>query len=56
MQLCLGQKFGIEHAIHSRRHSFDDPEKEAILLIDAQNAFNVLNRRTALENVKALCP
>ena len=56
MQLCLGQKCGIEHAIHSLRHSFDDPENEAILLIDAKNAFNVLNRRTALENVKALCP
>ena len=56
MQLCLGQKCGIEHAIHSLRHSFDDPENEAILLIDAKNDFNVLNRRTALENVKALCP
>ena len=56
MQLCLGQKCGTEHAIHSLRHSFDDPENEAILLIDAKNAFNVLNRRTALENVKALCP
>ena len=56
MQLCLGQKCGIEHVIHSLRHSFDDPENEAILLIDARNAFNVLNRGTALENVKALCP
>ena len=56
MQLCLGPKCGIEHAIHSLRHSFDDPENEAILLIDAKNAFNMLNRRTALENVKALCP
>ena len=55
MQLCLGQKPGIEHAILSLRHSFDDPENEAILLIDAKNAFNVLNRRTALDNVKALC-
>ena len=44
MQLCLGQKCGIEHAIHSLRHSFDDPKNEAILLIDARNAFNVLNR------------
>ena len=56
MQLCLGEKCGIEHAIHSLRHSFDDPENEAILLIDAKNAFNVLNKQTALENVKALCP
>ena len=56
VKLCLGQKCGIEHAIHSLRHSFDDPENEAILLIDAKNAINVLNRRTALENVKTLCP
>ena len=56
MQLCLGQKCGIEHAIHLIHHSFDDPENEAILLIDANNAFNVLKRRTALEKVKALCP
>ena len=56
MQLCLGQKCGIEHAIHSLRHSFDDPKTEAILLVDANDAFNVLNRRKALENVKALCP
>ena len=56
MPLCLGQKCGIEHAIHSLLHSFDDPENEAILLIDAKNAINVINRQTALENVKALCP
>ena len=55
MQLCLGQKCCIEHAIHSLRQSYD-PENEVILLIDAKNAFSVLNRRTALENVKALCP
>ena len=55
-QLCVGQKCGIEHAIHSHRHSFDDPEIEAILPIDAENAYKVLNRGTALENVKALCP
>ena len=54
MHLCLGQKCGKEPAIHSLRQSFDDPENEAILLIDAKNAFNVLKRRTALENV--LCP
>ena len=56
MQLCLGQKCGIDHAITSIPHSFDDPENEAILLIDAKNGFKVLNRRTVLENVKALCP
>ena len=56
MQLCLGQKCGIEHAILSLRRSFDDPENESIPLIDAKNAIIELNRQTALENVKALCP
>ena len=56
-QLCLGQKCSIEHAIHALCHSFDDdPEKEAIILIDAKNAFNVHNRQKALENVRSLCP
>ena len=54
MQLRLGQKCNIEHAIHLLRHSFDDPENEAILLIDAKNSYNVLNRQTELQNVKAL--
>ena len=56
IQLCLGQKCGIEHAIHSLRKAYSDPENEAILLIDAQNAFNSLNRNLALENIKKLCP
>ena len=56
IQLCLGQKCGIEHAIHSLRKAYDSPEVEGILLIDAQNAFNSLNRDLALKNVDILCP
>ena len=56
MQLFLCQKCSIKHAIHSFSHTFDDPENEAILLINAKNALNVLNGQTALENVKTLCP
>ena len=29
---------------------------EAILLVDAENAFNNLNRTAALTNIKELCP
>ena len=54
-QLCLGQKCGIEHAIHSLREEFAKPDVQAILLIDAKNAFNSLNRVLALENIKELC-
>ena len=53
-QLCMGQRCGIEHAIHSMRANFD--ENEAVLLIDATNAFNLLNRKLALENINIICP
>lgn len=55
-QLCLGQKAGIEHAIHCLRTTFENESCEAILLIDATNAFNMLNRSLAIENIKRICP
>ena len=56
LQLCLGEKCGIEHAIHSLRKQFETPETQGILLIDAKNAFNSLNRDLALRNIEKLCP
>ena len=29
---------------------------EAVLLVDGSNAFNALNRQTALHNIRRLCP
>ena len=55
-QLCLGQKSGIEHAIHSLRDLFSTNGNEAILQIDAKNAFNSLNRELALSNIEKICP
>ena len=52
----MGQKRGIEHAILSLRAAFKDSDSEAILLMDAKNAFNSLNRDLALRNIKNLCP
>ena len=46
-QLCLGQKSGIEHAIQSLREKFEHDSK-AMILIDAKNSFNSLNRSLAL--------
>ena len=54
--MCLGQKCGIEHAIHTLRGEFDADESSSILLIDASNAFNLLNRKLALENIETICP
>ena len=35
---------------------FEDEEMEAILLVDASNAFNALNRKVALHNIQYTCP
>ena len=56
LQTCSGLRGGIEAAIHAMRKSFSCEETEAIMLVDAENAFNKLNRKTALQNIKQLCP
>ena len=50
----MEQRCGIEQAIHSLRAHF--VENEAVLLIDATNAFNLLNRKLELKNIKTICP
>ena len=56
LQLCAGQISGIEAAVHAVRTLFYREEAEALLLVDASNAFNSLNRQTALHNIQRLCP
>lgn len=56
IQLCAGQEGGPEAAIHATRLAFGDSCTEGVLLVDAKNAFNQLNRRVALLNVARLCP
>ena len=53
-QLCAGQEAGSEAAIHAV--CFDNPDSEGVLLVDATNAFNTLNRQAALLNIHSLCP
>ena len=55
-QMCGGQICGIEAAVHAARQAFDSEKCEAALLVDATNAFNSLNRQTALQNIRRLCP
>ncbi len=55
-QLCAGQTAGIKAAVHSVRESFQSSDAEAVLLVDASNAFNSLNRKLALYNVQHTCP
>ena len=55
-QLCLGQKCGIEYTIHTLRDQYSKTSADAVLLIDAENAFNTLNRKLALKNIENTCP
>ena len=49
-------KNGTEAAIHTMRNIFDAGETDAVLLIDASNAVNALNRAAALHHIRVLCP
>ena len=56
LQLCAGQIAGIEAAIHFMRDTFQSGDNEVLLLVDASNAFNSLNREAALHNIRYTCP
>ena len=56
LQTCAGIESGIEAAIHAMSLSFAEESCEAVILVDADNAFNRLNRKTALHNIQRTCP
>ena len=55
-QLCAGHCAGVEAAVHSVRSLLLNESSAGALLVDASNAFNSLNRATALHNIQYLCP
>ena len=56
LQLCAGQEAGCEAAIHAMQKIFESNKTEAILIVDAENAFNSINRKVLLRNIEYLCP
>ena len=55
LNLCAGQAGGCEAAVHAMSDVFEE-EANALLLVDADDAFNSLNRRVLLDNIQYLCP
>ena len=57
LQTCAGHDAGSEVAIrHAMRAIFEDSNTHAALLVDATNAFNLVNHQAALHNISVLCP
>ena len=56
LQTCTGIRSGLEAAIHATSTAWDNQSTECLLQVDADNAFNRLNRKVTLHNVKEICP
>ena len=56
LQTGTGLKAGAEAAIHSMQLIFEDSSTKAVILVDANNAFNSINRKVALNSIEATCP
>ena len=56
LQLAAGHMSDAESAVHATNKLFDSEETDGILLVDAENAFNLLNRQIALRNIQVSCP
>ena len=56
LQPCGGREGGCEAAVHAMKDIFNAQSTDAVLLVDADNAFNSLNRAVLLPFVYYLCP
>ena len=56
LQLSVGQDAGVEADVHAMHEIFFKESTEAVLLMDAENAFNSINRKLMLNNIKFTCP
>ncbi len=56
LQTCSGIDSGIEASIHAMADRFAEKECQGLLLVDASNAFNSVNREKALDTVALFCP
>ena len=55
-QLCTGHESACEAGILAMMKIYEEENSEAVLLVDATNAFNSINRQAVLRNVRIHCP
>ena len=55
LQVRAGQNAGTEVAIHAMHDVFQEDSFKVDLLIDAENAFNSINREVILLNISIVC-
>ena len=56
LQTCSGLNAGSRAAIHAMKEMFYDGETDGVILVDASNAFNNMNRLVALHNIRVIRP
>ena len=56
LQMCVGLEGGCEAGVHAMREIFDEDDTHGIIQVDANNAFNTINRRVFLQNIQVICP
>ena len=55
-QLCVSHIAGCEAALHTLTNVLNNDDSEAILFVDASNAFNSINRQVAMQNIQRIFP
>ena len=56
LQVCAGHEAEFESLIHAMRAVYEEQSAEAVLLVEASNAFNSINRNAFIHNVESICP
>ena len=54
LQLCAGQDVGCEAAIHAIYDMLNEDDTEAVLMIDAWNDFNSINKESVSSKHKGI--
>ncbi len=54
--MCVGQEGGCEAGVHAMHQIYNEEETHGIIQVDANNAFNTVNRNVFLNNITIICP